>query len=575
MSERGGEQTLADVTVGKETCPDCSKRNSLVRYADGSAQCYTKGCGHREGHRPDTRPKQEAIPRGLLKPDGSASYTSIRSINQDTLRRYGAFLGGYAGGRQLVVPVYSNTGEMTAQQVRMKDGRVEYVGDVGQNPQLVGQHVFGDRNDKRVVVHSDAVDMMSTGQVMRLRAPCVSVLHDTPHESLQDIKANYRWLDRFEEIILFFKDTPEWQDAAQRVASLFGAGRVKIAFLGGDNKSPNEALQANLPGDIENAIYSATVWRPPGIVNAYEGREALFEEGLQTPSWPYPWEVLNEATMGMRPGEVTYHVGGTGIAKSTLMFHYTVHNLMDAGKPFIPNFPRQPPCCVGYLGFEDLAKQAKVAMLGIYSGRMLSLEPLPKAEGLRLFDELFGSRRLFLYDAEQAEYGLEAVKGYIRYLIKACDCRILYIDPLTFLVSQLPVANRTQAEDQLAGWLAAESKASGASFHIGYHLRKPDGTPFEEGGQIGLPDIKGSGALTHFAHNVLAYERDQQGPRPDLLRVRSLKNRVARYTGEVCILKYDMQTGNYTPTEEKWPGEDEDGKKAPSKNKPGGFTNDY
>jgi twinkle protein len=569
--QQGADASLAEVKIGKADCPSCGKRNSLVRYANDSAQCFNRGCGYREGHRPDTRPKADPIPRGLLRPDG-ASYSAIRGVGADTLRRYGAFLGGYKGARQLVVPIYDNTGVMVAQQVRMKDGTAEIVGERGTGRQLLGQHVYGDRNDKRVVVHSDAVDMMSTGQVMRLRAPCVSVLSDA-NGAIRDFKENYRWLDRFEEIVLFFQDTPEWQQASQSCASLFPAGKVKIALLG-EHRSANEALQAGRPGDIENAVYAATPWRPLGIVNAKEGRELLFKEGLQVPSWPYPWDEFNESTMGIRPGECTYHVAGTGVAKTTLMFHYAVKLLKWDGKSFLPDqpdFPVQAPCKLGWMGFEDLTKQVKVGMLGIHAGKMLSLEPVTEEEGLALYDDLFGDGRLELYDPEQAEYALDAVLSYTRYMAKALDCRVIFFDPLSFIVSQLPVMQRTQEEEKLAAKLAAEAKTLGVSFQISYHLKKPDGTPFEEGRRIGLSDIKGSGALSHYAHNVLAYGRNQQGDRPDLLFADSLKNRYARYTGEICILKYDMQTGRYEPTDETWPDDTDQKKRKASKDK-GGFT---
>lgn len=574
------DQELADVTVRKEDCPECKKRNSLVHYADGSAQCFTKGCGHRIGDRPDTRPKMDPIPRGLIKPD-DGSWGMVRRVNTDTLRRYGSFLGAYGGDRQLVTPVYDNTGVMVAQQIRLKDGRTEVKGERGSGRQLYGQHVYGDRFDRRVVVHSDALDAMSTAQVTRFKCASVGVLGGHM-DAARELKDNYRWLDRFQEIVLFFRDTPEWQAVGQTCASIFGPGKVKIARLGEGFTGPNDALQGNRPGDIEQAVWSANPWRPVGIVNAMEGREALFAESLQTASWPYPWPEFNTATMGMRPGEVTYHVGGTGIAKTTLMFHYAVHLLKWEGGEFIDGFPHQPPCKVGWLGFEDMTKQVKVGMLGIHAGRMLSLEPIEQAEGLRLFDDLFGDGRLELYDPEQAEYGLEAVKSYIRYMGRALDCKVIFVDPLTFVVSQLPVANRTQEEDQVASWLAAEAKAMGISMHIGYHLKKPDGTPFEEGRRIGINDIKGSGALTHYAHNVVAYRRNQQGDRPDLLEASSLKNRVARFTGPIGVLKYDMQTGRYTPTDEPWPddSDDEGGGRghmgSKSKNnkasKPGGFS---
>ncbi len=566
------KEDAALVVVRREECPECAKRNALTHYADGSAVCFTKGCGYRIGDRPDTRPKMDPIPRGLLKPD-EGSFREVRRINTDTLKRYGSFLAGYKGARELVTPVYDNTGVMVAQQVRRKDGQAEVIGERGTGRQLGGQHVYGDRYDRRVVIHSDALDAMSTAQVSRFKCASVHVL-GTSAEASRELKENYRWLDRFQEIVLFFQDTPEWQQQAQQCASIFPAGKVKLARIG-EFTGPNEALQGNRPGDIEQAIWSANPWRPIGIVNATDLRDKLFKEGLQTPSWPYPWPEYNRATMGMRPGECTYHIGGTGIAKTTLMLHYMNKLVGWEGGEFIDGFPHQGPCKVGWMGFEDLTKQVLVAGLGIHSGRMLSLQPVTEAEGLKLFDEMFSNGRLELYDPEQAEYGLEAVFSYMRYMVKALDCKVIFLDPLTFLVSQLPAANRTQEEDKMAGRLAAEAKALGVHIHIGYHLKKPDGTPFEEGAQIGLPDIKGSGALSHFAHNVLAYERNQQGDRPDLLRVRSLKNRVARFTGEVCILRYDMDTGRYEPTDESWPDDGDEGSHKNNNkksNKSQGFT---
>lgn len=561
----------SEVAVSKETCPECNKKNSLVVYADGHKTCFTKGCGHREGEQPRP-PSQEPIPRGLLKPD-AGSWQMVRRVTPDTLRKYGSFLGGVQGGRELITPVYDNTGLMVAQHVRLQDGTTKVIGAHGSGRQLGGQNVFGTRLNQKVVLHSDALDAMSTAQVTHFRNLASVFTYGSGLEAVREVKDNYRWLDGFGEIVLFLKATPQWQEIGQQIAALFGAGKVKIANLGEGLEGPNAALQAGKPGDIESAVWAATPWRPVGIVNAREGRAELFKEGLQVASWPYPWPEFNERLMGIRPGECTYHIGGTGIAKTTLLFHYAVHLLKWDGGEFIKGFPHQEPCKIGWLGFEDMTKQVKVGMLGIHGGRMLQLEPIKEKEGLALFDDLFGSGRLELYDPEQAEYGLEAVFSYAKYMVRALDCRIIVFDPLTFIVSQLPAANRVQEEERLASRLAAEAKAMAISFQIGYHLKKPDGTPFESGRRVGLNDIKGSGALSHYAHNVLAYRRNQQGDRPDLLAVDSLKNRYARYTGEVCVLKYDMATGRYKPTSEPFPeeGDTEGGQASRPKKKNGGF----
>jgi twinkle protein len=557
MSDREGGLGSIEVAT-KLPCPECGKER-LNKYADGHSHCFNVSCGYHTP--PDQQHREErvtvATPKGLLKPgDGAWAPLTKRNLTTETLRRFGYFQGGYKGKRVQVAPLYDQKGNLVAQELLTGPTESEVIGELGEDLQLFGMHAFGDRNDRKVVIHRDPRDAMSTAQATRITMPCVSVTGGSTGAA-KSCKTNYRWLDRFQEIILFFGADSTWEKAAQEVATLFPVGKVKIARIP-DAEGPSDALSKNRAGDIYNAVWAAVPWRPLGIINAADRRESFFEEGLQTPSWPYPWDVFNEKSVGMRPGECTYHVGGTGIAKTTLMIHYANHLVKWTGEEFIKGFPVQEPCKVGWFGFEDLTKQAMVAMLGIHAGKMLSLKPVSDKEGLRLFDELFGSRRLEMYDPEQAEYGLDAVFSYIRYMRQALDCKVIVLDPLTFLVSQLPAAHRTQEEDRLAGRLAAEAKAQGISFHIGYHLRKPDGTPFEEGAAIGLPDIKGSGALTHFAHNVIAYERDQQGDRPDLLRVRWLKNRVARFTGVGCILKYDMETGRYEPTDEPWPGDESD-----------------
>jgi twinkle protein len=552
---RGG---LSDTILQRKvTCPQCGN-DKLSIYADGHEHCFKNGCGYHKG--PTVKEPSQAshsirghVRTDLIKPEAGA-YRDLSKLclSEKTAQRFGYFIGGHEGRKAQIAPLYDQTGNQVAQEVRLPGDQYVVLGDQAAPLQMWGVHVWGDGRDRKVVVHSTKVAAMAASQVTNFKVPNVAPPVGNIETLAAACKQNYRWLDRFQEIVLFLEDTDVGRRVTQDVAAMFPSGKVKLAKVNGA-RDASDALIQNRPGDIDQAIWNAAVWRPSGIVNAADGAEALFEEGLQTPSWPYPWPEFNDMSMGMRPGEVTYHVGGTGIAKSTLLFHYIVHLLLDDGREFIKGFPVQPPTNVGYLGFEDLTKQAKVAMLGIYEGKVLTREPISKEEGVRLHRELFDSRRFYMYDAEQAEYGLEAVKGYIRYLGRACGCRIIVVDPLTFIVSQLPVANRTQEEDKLAGWLAAEAKAMGVHIHIGYHLRKPDGTPCEEGAAIGLPDIKGSGALSHFAHNVLAYERDQQGGRPDLLQVRSLKNRVGRFTGVVGVLKYDMQTGRYEPTDEEFP----------------------
>jgi twinkle protein len=577
MAKRQDPPPGHDTLVGTEPCPQCGSPDNLKRYADGHAHCFSQGCGY---HEPATEgepaPAQTKKTAGKLLEPGPQSYRDWRGLKADTLRRYGFFLTKFNKQDAAVGPNYSQDGRLVSQKVRLP-GKAFPLLELPDAPslnhcQLFGQHVFGQRFDRKVVVTEGYEDAMSVAQAMNFKIAAYSVT--TGAEGAKKcLQANYRELDRYEEIILWFDDDEPGRAAAAECAQLFDVGKVKIAKAPG-HKDANACLQANKPGDIEAAIYMATVWRPAGIVNAADGLDELIEEGFQVPSWPYPWEMMNDRTMGMRRGEITYHVGGTGIAKTTILFHFAVHLLMWDGKPFvervdpttgevIPNPPERLPK-IGWFGFEDNLKTVRLGLLSIHAGRRLHLSPLPKEKVRELAQELFGSRRLELYNPEEAEYGLDATMGYIKYLAKALECDIIVIDPLTELVASLPTKDRTAAEDRLAAGLHKLAKSLGICLHIGYHLRKPDGTPFEEGAEIGIPDVKGSGALTHFSNNVFAYERDQQGERPDLLRIRGVKVRFTGLTGEFGLVKYDPLTGRYTATTDKWP--------EPKKNKSrGGF----
>ena len=72
-----------------------------------------------------------------------------------------------------------------------------------------------------------------------------------------------------------------------------------------------------------------------------------------------------------------------------------------------------------------------------------------------------------------------------------------------------------------------------------HHLNREDGKSFEEGAQISLKNIRGSGGVANFSMSVIGYERNQQAQRPDLTRVRVLKCRHTGTTGVADIIKWD------------------------------------
>jgi twinkle protein len=82
------------------------------------------------------------------------------------------------------------------------------------------------------------------------------------------------------------------------------------------------------------------------------------------------------------------------------------------------------------------------------------------------------------------------------------------------------------------------------------HLKRPDkGKSYNEGRQVSLSDLRGSGALEQLSDAVVALERDQQadGEEAHLSHIRILKNRPLGITGEAGDCRYDQQTGRLYP----------------------------
>ena len=95
----------------------------------------------------------------------------------------------------------------------------------------------------------------------------------------------------------------------------------------------------------------------------------------------------------------------------------------------------------------------------------------------------------------------------------------------------------------------------GINIDIISHVRKRGNgqKSVNSGAQIHVEELRGSGSLFQVANNVVSFERHQQDDDPNLTVCRSLKNRLAGFTGVIGQLRFDPETGSLT--EEHYEGE--------------------
>ncbi len=263
------------------------------------------------------------------------------------------------------------------------------------------------------------------------------------------------------------------------------------------------------------------------------------DEPVLRPIIPYPYPGLNQMLLGMNEGDVTYHVAGTGVGKTSFIAEYQ-YELNKAGIKF------------GVMRFEDARAKTQIDLMSIHVNKRLHLEDPGRKEKRRLHSEVFQGRNMEMFDPETAEWGKEAILSYIRYMSKALDCRVIFIDPLSFIIAGMGVRDERKAIDELAVELAKLAKETSVNLQITHHLSRPEGKAHEEGGQVSLKHIRGSGAIAMFATGIVGYERNQQGERPDLTRSRVLKARMGGSTGIADVLKFNEITGRTLPTNEPY-----------------------
>ena len=564
-----------DEVVSKGPCPECSTEFGNVTYLDGHAHCFAckhttpgpkdGGAGAGEGQRkqPSGGAGGGGHARGglLLSRDQSHPFAPLtkRNLTSATLSRFGYFQAGFKGQTVHVAPYFSQDDQPVAQKLRFPNKDFVVLKAEGEGGSLndcrpFGHHVFGDRYDRKVVVCEGEIDAMTVAQVTDFKFAVVSV-NSGAAGAMKFLKKNYLWFDRFQEIILWFDDDEPGQAAVADCAPLFSVGKVRSARAPGF-KDASDCLQANKPGDIEAAIYMATAWRPPGIVNAADTVGDVLSPKADDPTqWSYnwPWPEVQEMLGPMRPGQVCYHVAGTGIGKTTGIAEIEYDLLRQ-----------DPHLKIAHMGFEDTRRDIKLRLLSIHTSQRLDINPLPDDQMAVLHKEVFGSRQVEMFDPETAEWTVDAILGYVRYCVKALDCRVVFIDPLTFIAAGLSLGeDERRALDKASRDIAAMAKELSAHLQVAHHLKRPEGTAHEEGAATSLNEVRGSGGIANFATFVIGHERNQQaeGEQALITQLRALKNRPRSVTGPMVALMYNLETGRLQQTDVQFPGAGKDTKK--------------
>jgi twinkle protein len=454
-----------------------------------------------------------------------------RKLSQATCEKY-----GYSTHPQLGVQVanyHDAKGQLVAQKLKRADKSFSWVGNA-KAAGLFGAHLWA-AGGKRIVITEGEVDALSASQALGNTWPVVSVKNGA-QSARRELSQHIEYLSSYGEVVLCFDSDAPGRAAASGCAELFAPGKCRLAAL--PLKDASDMVQAGRVRELVSAIWQAKAYQPDGLIEGSDLWEAVAakpEKGLS-----YPWPCLDVLLHGQRVRELVCWAGGTGIGK-TQFLREVAYDLATRHKQR-----------VGYIALEENTRDVAIGQMSLAANQRLHLpevrDSVADTELRRLFDSTMGSGQYLLCDPKWVRP--EQLLNRIRYMVLGGGCRWIIFDHISMTVGIDASSGGDERKrlDELVYGLRALVDELGFGIHFVTHLRKRDGTPYEEGGRVSISDLRGTGGIGQVATAAIAIERDQQSQeRRGVSTLRVLKNRFSGETSIAGEIEFDSSSGRLTP----------------------------
>lgn len=530
-----------------QPCQTCGSSDALTIYDDGHTFCFSCEETIREVNEveniDDYRP---------TKPDTPWSERRISKAVSD-------FYGVSVSDQAVMFPYHLTDGMRAAEKTRRRGKIFSTSGDF-KNCTLFGTHTLskslGTKSSTLIVTEGEA-DALAAFQMANSVQPSATeiskrsnaIVHALSLKSGQasaerDFKNNLELLESFERVFICFDNEPKAQEQAERCAKLLKPGKAFIVEL--EHKDActysSRSMEQEFLGHLKNAI----CYTPSGIKNAASDFDGLWsEQNLRSIDFPFP--ALQSKTLGVRSREIVTWAAGTGVGKSSLLRELQHHYL------------KETDVSIGIIALEESVDRTRRGILAVEASDRLHLnevfEKYSKEQIKEYFDTTLGTGRVFIYD-HFGSLEMEDLINRVRYMVVGLDCKVIFIDHLSILVSGLDINDERKAIDRTMTLLRQLTEETGCAIHLVTHLRRlGSDRSHEEGMEVNLGHLRGSHGIAQISDTVVSMERDTQSDDPIECNTTTLRVLKCRYTGDTGAcdrLLYDKATGRLTTLKENF-----------------------
>jgi twinkle protein len=508
-------------------CELCGSSDANSFYDDGHTYCHSCKT-YNAGLDDELIVQKQQVKVFQMKQTGESKAIVDRGISRETCQYFGVT----QETDKHYYPYFDADRLQCAQKVRnVSTKNFSIIGNF-QKATLFGQNLF-QKGGKYITIVEGELDALASYQMTGSKWPTVSIRNGAS-AALKDCKAHYEYLDSFETIVLCFDADEPGQKAAVEVAELFG-NKVKIVKHLKECKDACDYLSNGRGSDYVNQWWRAESYVPDGIIAA-----SSLWDSVSTPEPVaeafYPFKGLNELLYGLRPAELITVTAGSGLGKSQFL-REILYRILETTK-----------WNVGGMFLEESVRKTARSIMSLHANKKLHLPdtPVTERELKEAFDATLGTNRVFLFD-HFGSLAIDNVCNRIRYMARACDCRVVFLDHISLVVSGMDGNDERKSIDVLMTRLRTLVQETGITLICVSHLKRPSTDKgHEDGGAVSLSQLRGSGAIAQLSDAVITLERNSMSTDPLIrhtTKVAVAKNRYNGLTGPACSLMYDMKTG--------------------------------
>jgi twinkle protein len=511
-----------------EACPQCSSTDALAVYSDGHAHCFS--CEKTiQGHESDSVPRvMESEPSN---PELISRYTydpiPARGISEAVCRSHGYGIGELRGNLVQIANYRDGSGEVVGQKIKGANKEFSVRGDL-KKAGFWQQHRWpgGKRN---LLITEGETDLLAWQTISGDRFPAVA-LPTGVAGAVKLVQKQIEYIESFERVVICFDNDKPGREAAVAVAAVMRPGKACLMRLPTGFNDICEVTAAKRGQELIDLFWTASPWRPDGIVAGDDLLAALLqkpEKGLN-----YPWPKVTEITMGLRPKELVCITAGTGVGKSLIAGEIGYH-LIDQGQR------------IGYISLEESLTRTVERMVGCELSLPihLSREGVSEEQLAKAWEKFDGN--LVIYN-HFGSMDAESLLNRIRFMRIAEGVDFVIVDHLSILVSGWGDGDERRLIDNVMTALRSICEQTGVGMILISHLRAPSSKEgsHEEGARPQLNQLRGSKSISQLSDMVIALQRDQLDDEDsNLSTVWVLKNRHCGVLGKADVLRYSPTTG--------------------------------